>query len=86
VFSLSCVDIANSGQISMDGGTPVARGVIGTPYEVKPFQVSLTDEPRAPAEAHYTWECSTTYARDNEGLSTNPITGTFYLSWDSYPC
>ena len=70
----------------MDQGAPVARGVIGTPYEVKPFQVSLTEDPRAPLDPHYAWDCSTTYANGSEGVSTNPITGRLHETREPYPC
>lgn len=66
---------ANKAQISMEDDKPLAKGVIGTPFDVKPFQVSLSDPPKEPGEAHYTWECSTTYPKEEENISKNPITG-----------
>lgn len=58
----------------MEHDKPVVRGVIGTPFTVKPFKVSFAEEPQSVPEAHYTWECSTTYPQDDE-VSANPITG-----------
>ncbi|KAI5463201.1 hypothetical protein BGZ63DRAFT_505263 [Mariannaea sp. PMI_226] len=61
--------------VCMEDDKPVVRGVIGTPFDIKPFQVSLFDVPQASGEPHYTWECSTTYPKEGETTSTNPITG-----------
>lgn len=61
--------------IYMEEDKPVARGVIGTPFDVKPFQVSLFDDLQTTAEPHYTWECGTTYSKEEESTSTNPISG-----------
>ncbi|KAK7409457.1 hypothetical protein QQX98_008365 [Neonectria punicea] len=61
--------------ICIENGKPVVKGVIGTPFAVKPFQVSLSDPPKKREEPHYTWECSTTYSNEGENTSTNPITG-----------
>ena len=66
---------ANLIQIYMEEDKPVARGVIGTPFDVKPFQVSLFDDLQTTAEPHYTWECGTTYSKEEESTSTNPISG-----------
>lgn len=66
-------------QICSENDKPVVKGVIGTPFDVKPFQVSLSDPPKKPEEPHYTWECSTTYSNDKENTSTNPITGAWHL-------
>ncbi|CAM1511309.1 Fc.00g088220.m01.CDS01 [Cosmosporella sp. VM-42] len=60
--------------IYVEDGNSIARGIIATPFDVKPFRVVLSDPPRAPVEPHYTWECSTTYPKDDEKISTNPIT------------
>ncbi|KAF5020505.1 hypothetical protein F66182_7468 [Fusarium sp. NRRL 66182] len=57
-----------------DGGKPTARGVIATPFDVKPFQVSFVNCAQDTTSAHYTWECSTTYSKDEE-VSSNPISG-----------
>ncbi|KAH7165584.1 peptidase C13 family-domain-containing protein [Dactylonectria macrodidyma] len=61
--------------VNMEGGDPVARGVLGTPFDVKPFQVSYTAPPQEVREPHYTWECSTAYPKEEEHISKNPITG-----------
>jgi hypothetical protein len=58
-----------------DDDKPIARGVIATPFDVKPFQVSFLDCDNEPAGAHYTWECSTTYSKEDELVSSNPISG-----------
>lgn len=70
----------------MEGDRPVVRGVIGTPFDVKPFQVSPLDETQAPAEPHYTWECSTTYSKEEESLLKNPISGNWLMSLEGVPC
>ncbi|CAJ0549093.1 Ff.00g027060.m01.CDS01 [Fusarium sp. VM40] len=62
-------------QIVYDDDKPIARGVIATPFDVKPFQVSFLDCDSEPAGAHYTWECSTTYSKEGELVSSNPISG-----------
>ncbi|KAM0206461.1 hypothetical protein ACHAQI_008188 [Fusarium lateritium] len=62
-------------QIVYDDDKPIARGVIATPFDVKPFQVSFLDCDNEPAGAHYTWECSTTYSKEDELVSSNPISG-----------
>ncbi|KAF4999144.1 hypothetical protein FGRMN_2672 [Fusarium graminum] len=62
-------------QIMYDGDKPIARGVIATPFNVKPFQVSFLDHENQPTGAHYTWECSTTYSNEDELISSNPISG-----------
>ncbi|KAM0321968.1 hypothetical protein ACHAPQ_009193 [Fusarium lateritium] len=62
-------------QIVYDDDKPIARGVIATPFDVKPFQVSFLDCDDEPAGAHYTWECSTTYSKEDELVSSNPISG-----------
>ncbi|RFN53520.1 hypothetical protein FIE12Z_2128 [Fusarium flagelliforme] len=54
--------------------TGKTRGVVATPFDVKPFQVSLVDAEQ-PTDSHYTWECSTTYPKEGEMISSNPITG-----------
>ncbi|KAM5362021.1 hypothetical protein ACJZ2D_012771 [Fusarium nematophilum] len=68
-------DKGQTPQIILEGGKPVARGVIGTPYDVKHFQVSFLDAANELAEPHYTWECSTTYSKEEEKPSSNPISG-----------
>ncbi|KAF5010906.1 hypothetical protein FDECE_2934 [Fusarium decemcellulare] len=67
--------ISNPKEIVLEDEKPVARGVISTPFDVKPFQVSFLDAAKEPSEPHYTWECSTTYSKDDEVTSTNPISG-----------
>lgn len=62
-------------QIVYNGDKPTARGVITTPFNVTPFQVSFVADSEVPPEPHYTWECSTTYPKESEVLSSNPITG-----------
>lgn len=62
-------------KIVYDDDNPIARGVIATPFDVKPFQVSFLDCDSEPAGAHYTWECSTTYSKEGELVSSNPISG-----------
>ncbi|KAM0506348.1 hypothetical protein ACHAP8_001384 [Fusarium lateritium] len=62
-------------QIVYDGDRPTAQGVITTPFDVKPFQVSFVANAEEPSEPHYTWECSTTYPKESEVVSSNPITG-----------
>ncbi|KAL4729394.1 hypothetical protein ACLX1H_003811 [Fusarium chlamydosporum] len=62
-------------QIIYDGDKPTARGVITTPFDVKPFQISFVADASRPTDPHYTWECSTTYPKEGEVVSSNPITG-----------
>ncbi|KAF9775249.1 hypothetical protein IL306_006665 [Fusarium sp. DS 682] len=62
-------------QIVYDDDKPVARGVVADPFNVKPFQVSFFDDAEELAGAHYTWECSTTYSKEDEIVSSNPISG-----------
>ncbi|KAJ4270452.1 hypothetical protein NW762_002134 [Fusarium torreyae] len=62
-------------QVVFDGENPTARGVITTPFDVKPFQVSFMNDAKESTGAHYTWECSTTYSKEDEEISSNPISG-----------
>ncbi|KAF4963669.1 hypothetical protein FSARC_8313 [Fusarium sarcochroum] len=62
-------------QIIFEGENPTVRGVIATPFDVKPFQVSFVNYAKEPTGAHYTWECSTTYSKEDEEVSSNPISG-----------
>ncbi|KAH6607717.1 hypothetical protein Trco_004030 [Trichoderma cornu-damae] len=57
-----------------EGDSHTARGVIATPFAIKPFQVMLNGALDEPAPPHSIWECASTYAESNE-TSTNPITG-----------
>jgi hypothetical protein len=50
--------------------------VVADPFNVKPFQVSFVGDAEELAGAHYTWECSTTYSKEDEIVSSNPISGT----------
>ncbi|KOS17455.1 hypothetical protein ESCO_002896 [Escovopsis weberi] len=52
----------------------VARGVIATPFVVKPFQVALNSVLAEPIKDHSPRECSSQYPGEDEA-STNPITG-----------
>ncbi|KAF5700026.1 hypothetical protein FGLOB1_11039 [Fusarium globosum] len=61
--------------IVYDDDKPVARGVVADPFNVKPFQVSFVGDAEELAGAHYTWECSTTYPKEDEIVSSNPISG-----------
>ncbi|KAF5262613.1 hypothetical protein FOXYS1_6650 [Fusarium oxysporum] len=54
---------------------PIVRGVVADPFNVKPFQVSFVGDAEELAGAHYTWECSTTYSKEDEIVSSNPISG-----------
>ncbi|KAK0391204.1 hypothetical protein NLU13_0705 [Sarocladium strictum] len=56
-----------------ENGECSARGYIGTPAELKPFEISLTGPIEAPLEQHSTNECSTSYAPEEE--PSNPIAG-----------
>ncbi|KAM0563683.1 hypothetical protein ACHAPJ_001410 [Fusarium lateritium] len=62
-------------QVIFDGENATARGVIATPFDVKPFQVSFMNDAKESTGAHYTWECSTTYSKEDEEISSNPISG-----------
>ncbi|KAJ3465501.1 hypothetical protein MRS44_006159 [Fusarium solani] len=55
--------------------TAMARGVIATPFDVKPFQVAVDETAKEATEPHYTWECATTYSKEDEQTSLNPISG-----------
>lgn len=60
--------------------TAMARGVIATPFDVKPFQVSFDETAEeASDEPHYTWECATTYSKEDEQTLLNPISGEYSL-------
>ncbi|TWU76419.1 hypothetical protein ED733_006852 [Metarhizium rileyi] len=52
----------------------MARGIIATPFVVKPFQVDLCANPSQATEPHSPRDCSTLYPPAEE-MSTNPITG-----------
>lgn len=56
-----------------EGDSQVARGIIATPFVVKPFQVDLCADPTQPTAPHSSGDCSTLYPQPEE-LSTNPIT------------
>ncbi|KAF5576499.1 hypothetical protein FPCIR_12562 [Fusarium pseudocircinatum] len=62
-------------EIVYDDGKPVVRGVVADPFNVKPFQVSFVGDAEELAAAHYTWECSTTYSKEDEIVSSNPVSG-----------
>lgn len=51
-------------------GRNVARGVVCTPFEVKPFQVNVGSSPSPPVKLHPTGECGTTYPQSS---ISNPI-------------
>ncbi|KAG6020975.1 hypothetical protein E4U41_002649 [Claviceps citrina] len=58
-----------------EGDSRLARGIIATPFAVKPFQVDLcAAEQSPPTGAHSPEECRTLYPQP-EDVSTNPITG-----------
>lgn len=59
--------------------TAMARGVIATPFDVKPFQVAVDETAKEAAEPHYTWECATSYSKEDEQTSLNPISGEYPL-------
>ncbi|EXK35351.1 hypothetical protein FOXG_06333 [Fusarium oxysporum f. sp. lycopersici 4287] len=61
--------------IVYDDDKPIVRGVVADPFNVKPFQVSFVGDAEELAGAHYTWECSTTYSKEDEIVSSNPISG-----------
>lgn len=50
--------------------------MVADPFNVKPFQVSFVGDAEELAGAHYTWECSTTYSKEDEIVSSNPVSGT----------
>ncbi|KAI9903410.1 hypothetical protein N3K66_002762 [Trichothecium roseum] len=60
-------------------GDVTARGLITTPFDVKPFQVSLTtpgQQQQSPIRPHPASACSTSYpANPLDNSRTNPITG-----------
>ncbi|KAK2589417.1 hypothetical protein QQS21_012907, partial [Conoideocrella luteorostrata] len=60
--------------IWQEGHAHMARGIIATPFVVKPFQIDLSGNPVQPSASHSTRDCSTLRATAEE-LSTNPITG-----------
>ncbi|RKL11242.1 GPI-anchor transamidase [Fusarium oxysporum] len=62
-------------EIVYDDDKPIVRGVVADPFNVKPFQVSFVGDAEELAGAHYTWECSTTYSKEDEIVSSNPISG-----------
>ncbi|RFU78048.1 gpi-anchor transamidase [Trichoderma arundinaceum] len=45
-----------------EGDAHTARGIIATPFTVKPFQVVLNGALNEPAPPHSIWECASTYA------------------------
>jgi hypothetical protein len=61
-------------QVWNEDGTHVGRGVITTPFVIKPFQVALTGPLNPPADRHTISQCATSYAKE-EDMATNPITG-----------
>lgn len=61
-------------QIWQEGDAQMARGIIATPFVVKPFQLNLCGSPSQPTSAHSTAVCSTSCPGPGK-MSTNPITG-----------
>ena len=79
VLYSDCLQLTQS-QVIFDGENATARGVIATPFDVKPFQVSFMNDAKESTGAHYTWECSTTYSKEDEEISSNPISGIYPLN------
>lgn len=75
ISSSSYVFFTNECEIA----TTMARGVIATPFDVKPFQVAVDETAKEATEPHYTWECATTYSKEDEQTSLNPISGEYSL-------
>jgi hypothetical protein len=61
-------------QIWTEGDSHTARGIVSTPFTVKPFQVLLNGALAEPKPSHSVWECASAYPESDEP-STNPITG-----------
>jgi hypothetical protein len=59
-------------KIVIKDGRNVARGVVCTPFEIKPFQVNVGSSPSPPVKLHPTGECGTTYPQSS---ISNPISG-----------
>ncbi|KAG6101952.1 hypothetical protein E4U31_003519 [Claviceps sp. LM219 group G6] len=59
--------------IWQEADSQLARGIIATPFVVKPFQVDLCADPSAPTVSHSPDDCLTLYPKPDE-VSTNPIT------------
>ncbi|PON21332.1 hypothetical protein TGAM01_v209783 [Trichoderma gamsii] len=57
-----------------EGDSHTARGIVSTPFTVKPFQVLLNGALAEPKPSHSVWECNSAYP-DSDEPSTNPITG-----------
>lgn len=57
-----------------EGDSYTARGIVSTPFTVKPFQVLLNGALAEPKPPHTVWECASAYPESDEP-STNPITG-----------
>ncbi|KAG6054616.1 hypothetical protein E4U17_003644 [Claviceps sp. LM77 group G4] len=62
--------------IWQEADSQLARGIIATPFVVKPFQVDLCADPSPPTASHSPDDCLTLYPKPDE-VSTNPITGEF---------
>ncbi|KAF4126835.1 hypothetical protein GMORB2_0572 [Geosmithia morbida] len=56
-----------------DDGSRIARGVIGTPFAIAPFQVDVLGPGQPPIVDHAPSHCSTAYPDSN--TATNPIAG-----------
>ncbi|KHN95711.1 Peptidase C13, legumain [Metarhizium album ARSEF 1941] len=65
---------ANARQVWQHNDERMARGIIATPFVVKPFQVDLCANPAACPAHHSPRDCSTLYPGPGE-TCTNPITG-----------
>ncbi|KAG5963673.1 hypothetical protein E4U58_003472 [Claviceps cyperi] len=59
--------------IWQEADSQLARGIIATPFVVKPFQVDLCADPSPPTVSHSPDDCLTLYPKPDE-VSTNPIT------------
>ncbi|EXV04953.1 transcription factor IIIC subunit delta domain protein [Metarhizium robertsii] len=70
-------------QIWQDSNGQMARGIIATPFVVKPFQVDLCANPGPRLAPHSPRDCSTSYPPPDE-ISTNPITGLIIHHPDPY--
>lgn len=57
-----------------EGRAQMARGIIATPFVIKPFQVNLCGRPSPSAAQHSTTDCATLVPHAEE-TCTNPITG-----------
>ncbi|KFA78076.1 hypothetical protein S40288_05430 [Stachybotrys chartarum IBT 40288] len=58
----------------IEDGVSICRGMIATPFVVKPFQVALTGPLSPILEEHFVRDCGTTYPLEEEP-EVNPITG-----------